>query len=495
MTKLDQRISDVLKKVANEQEVPEFNMPHGFMLPQTEKRWTWRRFTVVCGSSVAAILLAASISSYLSPAFAAYIKSIFEHTNQDKGLQTAAIQGYAQMPDVAATDQGITISVHEIVADPTRVVIAYSIRKEDGTVLSPDLLFETSSPRKNSFSLQDAQGTDITRGFSGSDDKNYGYISFTNDQDEWPATGVTAAFDLQEVNGVQGHWRLQVPVKLDKTSAATEKLAINQAYTAPLGLQVVLKDMTFAPSANRVSLETSWTAEAKRLLHQKSERLIGKTQRPAHAANLLVEEYKLDYQIVDEQGKDVIALQHQANALSQGLVSQDREVLGQDGHYLWKDSYVPFDRAKPYTFVLKAIHKVEPVDVSFTFNPSDLQKKAISNTLEQNTFTVKAISVHSPGDRKNRAILEIDAALADISDIHPHWWRMTDGNGNSYQVTGASFETNGQDTQGREKVKMSLRIEGMQQLPKQLTLSLDAVMKRYDNLDWRAELPVGSKNR
>ncbi|MED4970903.1 DUF4179 domain-containing protein [Parageobacillus toebii] len=89
------------------------------------------------------ITIGISAGAYLSPTFAAYIKSFFVRPDLDEGLQIAAKEGFSETTEASVTDNGITLKVKEVMADANRLILTYSLEKENGEFIDPTILFES----------------------------------------------------------------------------------------------------------------------------------------------------------------------------------------------------------------------------------------------------------------------------------------------------------------------------------------------------------------
>ncbi|WP_243014767.1 DUF4179 domain-containing protein, partial [Brevibacillus borstelensis] len=86
--------------------------------------------------TVAGLAAAVTFGTMVSPTFANYVNSLFNTVNQaDGGMKNAAAEGYVQEVGKKVTDKGITVTVKEVLADPTRIALIFEMVDKDGKKL------------------------------------------------------------------------------------------------------------------------------------------------------------------------------------------------------------------------------------------------------------------------------------------------------------------------------------------------------------------------
>ncbi|KKX54657.1 DUF4179 domain-containing protein [Brevibacillus borstelensis] len=517
MSKHDQEISAVLHRVAEQEKIPDFVMPTAAIRPRPrQSKRHWYRWASMSIATAGAVLFAAGVGTYVSPDFSAQVKSLigqgvsnkthpegaaqaaqekvralFGQGSLDKGIERATIEGHARSVNASVTDQGITIEVQAIMADPTRVFVSYQIKKTDGTLIDPQ---EIRKNLEKVIALTDEKNQRLTSGVGGGGDRerHLGYLSFTlEDLDKRPVPDqMKLLIDVRKIGTIKGHWKLEVPFSMKEAIAATRIIPVDGRYTTPQGLQIALHTVTDAPSSTVLGMETKWDEGAKRRLSQYAREMTGKTQDPDYAPYVPYQQYRLEYRILDKNGNDVTAYRNEGKGLEQGMLTEGRGSGDRYGHFTWNTAYVPFGDSGPFTFVLDAVHVTEPADLTFSFQPEKLAAEPKSVEYKGSLFTVKSLKAEDPRVRENSTVLTVEAALRDISSIEYVWWVITDESGKSYPINGASYDSIGKDAQGREIMRFGLDVGEMEQIPKRLTISLSAVTKRYADVDWSVELPV-----
>ncbi|USG65280.1 DUF4179 domain-containing protein [Brevibacillus ruminantium] len=530
MNKLDQQISAVLERVAQREQMPEFTMPEADSIKEEAGRLTrkrhWFRWTSMSIATAGAILFLVGVGTYVSPEFASQVKGVlgqsggntepgkeaqvpaeispvspsdaadfFPPGEVDGGIEKAVKDGFVQVVNASVADQGITFWVKAIMADPTRVVVAYQITGPDGKPLKREKQENLVAELVGSIRLVNELGEGImnhprptaTARAAGKQGPDIGFLDFS-DLDGEETEQMKLLVDISTLGNVEGKWKLEVPFSLKKAMEATKTIPINKEYVTPQGLKIILHEVTQAPSSTVLKWETMWEEQAKKRLEQYAKEMSGKTQNKRYASDPF-QHYDVELRILDRNGMDVGVSQREAEMGRRGHL--DDYNLGRDefGHFIRNSRYTPFGDQGPYTFVLDAVTMVEPVSLTIPFEPAKLQNSPKQAEYEGSLFTVKQLKEGDEGDRRARKKLELEASLQDISSIEHVWWELKDQNGKSYPIRGSSYTWNGEDEQGRSLVQMELKLEEMEEIPTQLTLSLAAVNKRYPDGKWKVELP------
>ncbi|MGG1661939.1 DUF4179 domain-containing protein [Brevibacillus sp. NRS-1366] len=481
MTNLDQQISQTLKKVADELEQPAFVMPGvATSTKRVKKRSRFLLAFCIPASFAMILFLTVSLGTYVSPTFAAYLKSFFVGADLDLGLQTAAEKGFSQRTSASATDQGITWEVKEIIADPVRIVIMYVLKDQQGKVISPDqLLFYRVQ-------LADRDGKPVQE-FKSSGGRSwndqYGYITVEGNL-ETREQNLALQVGASKIGTTAGNWSMSIPFDISKAAAATKTIPLLETYTTPQGLQITINRIIHSPTASRLDYETAWTDDAKKKLESESSQLIGKTRNPGYAPFVPYQEYQLEYHIENAKGEVV-------SDYSQG-VSFKREGKDRYGHFSWQDSYVPFSADDSYTMVLHAVNKAEPFELNLPFEPKQLGNKSASAEKNDNQFQVTSLLIEKGVRNEEIPVITIDAYLTDISYINSSWWVLTDETGKAYEINGFGWETVGRDERGRDHVKIKLESEEMKLNQEKFVLRIHAAQKRYTDVNWRVPLPTSA---
>ena len=500
MTNLDKQIAQTLKKVAGELDQPTFVMPDR-AVAYKRKRSRLLGPLILPVSISCALLLTVSVGSYVSPTFAAYVKSLFEGSS-DKELQNAAEEGFSQKVNASVTDQGYTLEIKEILADPMRIVAVYSVKDQQNNVIHPDKIdlgnVEVTDLKGNPFKRVSSEL--FTLGYD--DDSQYGYITLKN-----PVLEKQQKLLLQvkgrEIASVKGDWSLQIPFDLEKSITASKVLPMNGTYTTPQGLQINLNSVMYSPTAARVEYETKWTEEAKKRLVQESKQVKGKiASAPPYVR---YDDYKLNFHVENEKGEKIKDLNKE--------IATPRKYLDKYGHSIRKYGFAPLFPDHQYTLVLDSLVKTEPYKLDISFEPKQLGDKPVRVDQDGKTLEIKSVTFDkpqneaSPKDEKH-ATITLEAYVKDIVQIPTtilvdddtdkiinHFdWTIKDEKGKTYNVTGGDFKMLGKDEQGRNHIRIKLQSYEMKELPQKISLTSELAEKSYD-LDWRVPLPMPKEDK
>ncbi|MED0894450.1 DUF4179 domain-containing protein [Aneurinibacillus migulanus] len=446
------------------------------------------------------LLLTISVSSYVSPTFVAYVKSLFDGSS-DKELQYAVQEGFSQKVNASVTDQGYTLEIKEILADPMRIVAVYSIKDQQNNFIHPDKLHiskvEVTDLKGNVIKETTTYGVNKR-------EENYGYLTLKN-PGETEEQKLLLQFEGNQIDSVKGNWPLKVPIDLEKSITASKMLPMNKTYTytTPQGLQINLNSVMYSLTAARVEYETKWTEEAKKRLVQESKQVKG---RIASAAPYVrYDDYKLNFHVENEKGEKVKDLTWELDT--------PRKAVDEYGHSIRKYGFAPLSPDHQYTLVLDSLVKTEPYKLDISFEPKQLADKPVRVDKDGKTIEIKSVTFDkpqneaSPKDEKH-ATITLEAYLKDIVQItdrilvdddtdkiiNHFGWTIKDEKGKIYNVTGGDFKMIGKDEQGRNHIRMKLQSYEMKELPQKLSLTSELAEKSYD-LDWRVPLPMPKEDK
>jgi len=495
MTNLDKQITQTLKKVAGELDQPNFVMPDQVVAYKRKRSRLLGVGAVVLPVSISCALL---LTISVSPTFAAYVKSLFD--GSDKELQYAVQEGFSQNVNASVTDQGYTLEIEEILADPMRIVAVYSIKDQQKNFIQPDKLHISN------VEVTDSKGNIIkeTKTYGLQNRENYGYVTLKK-PGETEEQNLVLQFEGNQIDSVEGNWALKIPFDLEKTTKASQVLPINKTYTTPQGLQIKLNSIMHSPTAALVDYETKWTEEAKKRLVEESKQVKGKVD--SADPYVRYDDFKLNFHVENEKGEEV-------NDLTRALDTPQKAV-GEYGHSNRQYGFAPLSPDHQYTLVLDSLVKTEPYELGVSFEPKQLAEKPVRVDKHGQTIEIKSVTFDeplneaSPKNEKHATIL-LEAYLEDISYIkiadtilmnddadkiiNRFGWTIKDETGKVYDVTGGDFKMIGKDEQGRNHIRMKLQSYDMKKLPQKLSLTSELAEKSYE-LNWKVPLPLQKEDK
>ncbi|GMB08231.1 DUF4179 domain-containing protein [Thermolongibacillus altinsuensis] len=475
--------------------------------PKLPRKSKWKKWLTIAAASVT---IGISAGAYLSPTFAAYIKSFFVRPDLDEGLQTAAKEGFSEKKEYSVTDNGITLKVKEVMADTNRLILTYSLENENGEFIDPTILFESEqwAPGRteyfvkdlNAFYITDKDGDIVSRSTNYGTKKGrfvtqhihrvfphhpYADLMFELNHSAVDSKQLFANITINKIGSIEGKWNLKVPVHIEKSMMATKTLPVDKQYVTREGLAVTFKNVVYSPTLTSLNFETKWTEKGKQLIE--SHREYGGMEKSFH---------RLLYDIIDSKGNIVATtFPKKLDYNSTGLVfSEHNQVSSQQTETIhWRNSFIPLPKGEKLTFVFRGIERMEYPNKSITFHPTKLNEKPVSLDYKGNLLTIQNFKLETNKDGKRVGILEIEERipLGGVS------YELSDEKGNileiNYKSSSSVFTIDYDEHSMTYRVKNKLEIEGIEQMPKQLTLTLKTATVLYKDENWKVPIPSPSE--
>ncbi|MFM1654034.1 DUF4179 domain-containing protein [Brevibacillus sp. B_LB10_24] len=465
--------------------------------PPKTINWKKRSVVIVKKMSIVAagLTIAVTLGTFVSPSFAAYVKSLFNTMEKaDPGMKQAVVQGLVQPLDLKATDQGITVTVKEVLADTMRIAIICDARDSEGKMI------DLSEDSDIQFVITDKAGTQLfdPKEMGWNFGKSGDYLMANRELTEVITGEKTLPDELvvqvssTEITGKKGNWQVSVPVDMAKAKTATKSVAINKQYTSPQGLIIDLKRADFSPSATLLTLETKLTPEVQA---QKKE-LIDKNEstQPYWFAHE-IQGYEMAYELVDEAGNVVAAwddlpvkeLSIMKNEINNGRYGRENE-----SGTTWWHSFVPMTDKQKLTFKLHSIYTKELSGINIKINANDLKNKPIDIEAKDNHFTLKNMRLtertYGPNTMKV-GLIDIEGTLAhDI--VQTKFWTAKDETGKEYQVS-LNEKTTAKD--GKIHISGELVIKNLEVQPNELTFSIGILTKQHRDVNWEVPIEISQQ--
>jgi hypothetical protein len=470
--------------------------------PKLTRQTKWRKWLAVAAASV---VIGISTGAYISPTFAAYMKSFFIRPELDKGLQTAAKEGFSQQTKAAVTDHGITFRIKEVMADTNRLIFTYSLKDKNGKLIDPTILFEKNQlgPERTMYFVKGLDAFYITnekgeivstnttyktktgRMVSQSIDRvfphgHYADIMFELNDKAREAKQLFIHIDIHQIGTVEGEWKLKIPVNMNKSMMATKTIPIDKTYVTKDGLQVTIKNLVHSPTLTSIELETSWTEKGKERLKSHPEYWLGDQMF-----------YQPLFDIVDSNGNIVATTLPRWNIeTSKSTVFVYKEELPSRHPDVvrWRYSFLPFSSKGTYTLVFRGIERTEFPNQSLTFSVDELEKQPISLRYKGSTLTLHQLRLDK---RKQAGILEEEENTYSYM-----YFEVSDEKQRVYTINKKDFSETPIIHYDRNtmmyNIKRNTMLEGMNKMPKQLTVTLKTVIVSYLNENWYVSLPASN---
>ncbi len=469
-----------------------------------QKKATWKRIML----SAAGVVLALGVSATLNPSFAEWIGGMFSTNQVDDGLKMAMEAGLTERVNLEVVDNGITFKVEDVITDSSRVALSFQILNKNG---KPQDTYLDLADSENKITIINQNGTVYDRmGMGWQQGSDYGLIEIPLIE-QVESEKITLKFDLVELDGVKGNWKLEVPIDLTKNSNLTSIVPLQDAKTNQHGVTINMKEIQFAPSSTELAYETGFTKEEQERVEKERQKLESQIGGESVNAELAFRKYgtAIDYHLENEDKKMI----YQHNSFFYSTFSQEErqraELVGysssgveteQPGQVAWNESFIPQKEDSRLTFVLNGVFKTVPPDFSVTFKPKELKRNPVSFEYEGNFITIKKAKKQGeyslrqsliPVERETIFMIEMEGGIeASASDLGT--WILTDDKGNSYPTYESGSILDKKDKNGRYKTTSNLKVYDLDEIPEELTLHLVSVT-RYEEVENEWKVPLYSK--
>ncbi|CAG9606906.1 DUF4179 domain-containing protein [Pseudoneobacillus rhizosphaerae] len=474
--------SDIMDQLEPYKSVP--------VLPK--KRMTpWKRIL----AAAAGLTITVGISATFSPALAGWIGGLFSSDRVDEGLQMASREGFVTPVNKEVTDNGLIFKVEDVMADSSRIAFSYQVLDENGKAKKPYIDLQE---RKNRITAADLNGKKIDlSSMSWGNQEEYGQFEFILHGQQVPEQ-LNVQFDLTEIAGKEGNWKLMVPVDLRQSLQATKSVSLMNAATTQHGVSINMKEIRFSPSASELMYETSFVKEE--LERYKTE--IQDMEQRFGEHSLTGYGNDIQYHIENEEGKIIshhnTFFEGKGHPSDSGGLFATGQTLAELGHIAWVDTFVPQKKNSKLTFVLNGIFKTEPANFAVTFKPSELKNQPVTFEYEGNFVTMKEAKVENDYSlqksiipiKKERVLkIELEGGK-EARSSNLGYWVLVDNKGRTYSTVHSGSILDETDENGRYKTKTTLQsFDFTDDIPEELTLQLLSVNRYYEIKDkWKVPL-------
>lgn len=430
-----------------------------------KRRNPWKRVML----AVAGVTLAVGLSAALNPSFAEWIGGLFATEKVDEGLRIATDVGLAERVNLEVMDKGMTFKVEDVIADSSRVALSYQIVNKNGKAQEinqeiADLESEILVTDQNGKLLDDL-------GMQWQSIGDYGLFEFSlRDQDALEK--ITVHFNIAEINGVKGNWKLEVPVELKENNELTTTFSLDGVKTGAHGVKVNLKEVQFAPSSNELFYETSFTDEAREEI-EREILLLEKNYGTEIVHGFTDYGSEIQYHIENEKKEAVFYhnsfLEGMRRTSDFGLLQGTGRPLGQIGDTAWNESFIPQQDGEKLNFVLDGVIKTVPANFSVMIKQKELKKQPISFEHEGNFVKITKVEKQSdyylrkallPIGKRTSLTIEMEGEKEVLSP-ELGAWALVDEQGNSYLAYGSG-----------SILKKTLTVYELDKIPEEFTLHL-----------------------
>ncbi|MEJ8548857.1 DUF4179 domain-containing protein, partial [Brevibacillus borstelensis] len=303
------------------------------------------------------------------------------------------------------TDKGITLTVKEVLADPTRIALILDFVDKDGKRLD-----YRAGEYELTFTLTDKAGTDLNPerdGWRWGKHEEYMIVSKDLhdifDSMEKVPDELTVGVEFNKFIDTEGSWKLDVPIDMKKAKAVAKTVVINQEYTSPQGVVIKLDNIMTVPSASLLTLKTDWNeqrnAEYRKLIEEKGwndePKEPRKEMRLTHGELMqhYLTRYDLAYEILDEKGNLIAGRDDTFFKTLNGIEKNSVHEIssgrgkGDSQEWVWWHGFTPFIGHEKLTFKLHSIYLNEPSSFEAKIALDELNKQPVTVENSGSTFT------------------------------------------------------------------------------------------------------------
>ncbi|KMZ43087.1 MULTISPECIES: DUF4179 domain-containing protein [Bacillales] len=465
--------------------------------------------------AVAGLAMVVTFGTAVSPTFASYMNGIyasinpseitvtkgpynakqvvdlFDKKHTDIGVKKAAENGFVQPLDMKVTDQGLTMEISAVVADPLRILVLGSVKDSSGkklpsfwkdqfTIITGDTVNEFREVRlkdKNGKVIKDLDDqSELLRWLPLPNGENFAYearmSAYFNEANPMPDE-LILEMRVKRLTDTKGTWNFDIPIDMRPAKAAIKTVALNKELKTPTGATVELKEARFAPTATQLEFSNSNPNEK------------------------IVEGFR--YELVDEKGTvvgkwdDMIDSDERDHNLNIISMSHGASI---DFTEKWQPSarfvhtYMPLDPAKSLTMKLDAVYTGEKVSSQTKLSLAEPEKNPKKVDVAGNQITFKSIEMEVDEEGTSFDI-PLEAILAkDIVGL-PERWTVKDQNGNEAKLVW--LRVNKKENQdGTLKLEGKLDVIFEKKDVKEISVVFDHVIKE-NKVDWEVQIKEEKK--
>lgn len=465
--------------------------PYKTKTVRKSKSTPWKKVMILAAGMVLVVSL-----NTLNPSFAKWIGGLFSTEQVDEGLRIASKAGFAERVNAEVTDQGYTLRVEDIVADPSRIAISYQILDKNGKLQNPHL--QLGETQNNVYATNEKGQRMEFSSWGWMEQNQYGLIEFPVREYE-STKKLLVKFDIREIKGKEGAWTLEIPVDLEKSLKSFKTYTLKDQSASRHGVSIDMKEVRYAPSTNEIMYETSYTKEELAEIEQKIKKH-KETFGDQHFDAYSNYGTQIQYHIENEKGETVSyhrTYKNNGHPTDMGMIQGSGKDLGKVGHIEWNESFIPQKDNQKLTFVLDGVFKTVPTDFSVKVKPKELKRKPVSFEYEGNHMTIKNVEKANkyslrksmlPIRKETTIRIEMEGGKeAPSSDFGT--WVLEDNQGNYYSAFPSGAILDEKDENGRFKTSIELILYGMEEVPEELTLHLLSATRYYEVKDkWKVPL-------
>lgn len=402
---------------------------------------------------------------------------------EDHHLAEARKAGVVKLPDIEVTDQGYTLTLQEVVADPNRMILNLRITDAGG---QPDeemmSMFDISQLQllnEEGEAIGDLQAINHMDTKLADDKFRQEYLLLTYYfKDEAPGDTVLVKGNIHELvkdyktnERITGDWSFSYAADMTTAKALTVATDLNKySYTTPQGLRLQMNAITHSPAGVKFEFSTTLTD------------VLAARVPEDRRVNLGVK-----YHFEDANGKlagGPVNSKYSGFPMIRG--SQDLQLDWT--YYMDKLDYLN----EPVYFVLDGFSIPVESNDSVTFNPAELEAKPAEFSAQGDLLHVNNIKITETQAMPGlSAWMAVSGEFSNALDMDK--WMARDGEGTEYDVIRwGSYRDADPVNFGQTDENTDLAyliVDGMTAVPDELTLIRTVTDTNFTDVSWRFRLP------
>lgn len=406
----------------------------------------------------------------------------------DIGLLEAQELGVIQLPNIQVSDQGYTLSLQAVVADPTRMVLTIRITDNTGqpaemamNLFNYEQLHIMNEDGNEIGKLQSVRSLDNSAG-SKNIAQEYLILTyvFLNENVGKP---ILIQGDIHELikgqdkgDVLTGDWSFSYRADMTKTWKLSVTSNLVDSYTTPEGLLIEMKQLIRTPAGVQLRFNTSFSGDAA-------------ARTPLELRNTL----GIIYHFEDENGNELTKVDTDDIATSNSYIMNVKE-----GKQQWTHNFtsLPYDTMK-VRFVLDGYRIPIKSNDSITFRSDELKEQPVTFNEQGDKLDIHDIKITEIPDQPGiSAWMTVSGEFTN--NFSKDSWIAIDQDKKVYDVIFRGVSRLGKtvtiDEPNGQTSPSYLIAKGMKSLPDEISLIRIMTDKIYTDVDWSFELPRIDRN-
>ncbi|MBD2865517.1 DUF4179 domain-containing protein [Paenibacillus oceani] len=435
--------------------------------------------------AAALLIVVGIVSVFAVPSLAERIRSLFARDNVDIGLLRAQEFGLVHHPKIKVKDKGYTVKVDEVVADPTRVVMALQLFGPDGRHDRDLLVFGDD----NQVTIKDETGRIVGSLYDyGLTPDFYYLVAFFPEPlqtDSITLEGQLTSLgnEIQNIPVTHGDWSFRFSVDMKEAKKQTKETPFEGSYTSPDGMTIRLKRLTQMVQGVRLELETELSEEAL-------------SRSPGELWN----KQMLKFHFEDAGGNEIHSVNTKKSPHRDSLMSYSQIPGNKPGLMYWSFTFKYLPPDQPYRFVFDGYSIAETDGSAVEFEPATLLDQPVTFQSFGDEIVLRKFTVESPPDTNGNVpegALHVNGNLRNENSFNKYIVLGVDGK--EYTVTerggssgiGSGWKDHKITLSGyRPELFYQFRMAQLQTISDKLIFKRTVVDRLYSNVDWTLAGPV-----